>query len=78
MLLTILAVVVYLVGIPFAAGMLGNKWSRTDWFFACFIGAFSWFAVALFVIVLGACAISQRVYRAGLWLNDRIDDIFMD
>ncbi len=78
MLFTILAVVVYLVGIPFAAGMLGNKWSKTDWFFACFIGFFSWFAVVLFVIVLVACAIAQRVYRAGLWLSDHIDAIFMD
>lgn len=46
---TALFVFVYLVGVPFAAGVIGEKCGKGDWIFAAVIAAMSWIGTGLFL-----------------------------
>jgi hypothetical protein len=68
-------VFVYLAGIPFAAGVLGQKCSKGDWAFAVFLGLFSWAGTGLFVGMMLAMFAATKIYNAGMWASERLGDL---
>jgi hypothetical protein len=71
----VIAVLVYLAGVPFAAGVIGEKCGKGDWAFAAFLGALSWIGAALFVGMMLAMFMGARIYRAGMWMSERLGDL---
>jgi hypothetical protein len=63
-------VLIYLAGIPFAAGILGEKCGKGDWAFAAFIGVMSWAGAILFMSMMFAMFAATRLYRAGMWASN--------
>ena len=63
---------VYLAGIPFAAGILGEKCSKGDWAFAIGMGVLSWFGVVLFIGVFFLLFAATKIYSAGMWVSERL------
>ena len=66
---------VYLAGVPFAAGVIGEKCGKGDWAFAAFLGALSWIGAAFFVGMMLAMFMGARIYRAGMWVSERLGDL---
>ena len=73
--MSVIAVLIYLAGVPFAAGVLGEKCSKGDWAFAAFIGALSWIGVILFVGMMLAVFAATRIYRVGMWVSNLLMDL---
>lgn len=72
---TALFVFVYLVGVPFAAGVIGEKCGKGDWIFAAVIAAMSWIGTGLFLGMMLVMYLGVRIYRAGMWLSDHLGDL---
>lgn len=72
---TVLFVLVYLVGVPFAAGVIGEKYGIGDWGFAVFLGALSWLGTGFFVGMMLAMFAATKIYRAGMWASERLGDL---
>ncbi|MBE2233659.1 MAG: hypothetical protein IAE85_09205 [Anaerolinea sp.] len=68
-------VLVYLAGIPFAAGVIGEKCGKGDWAFAAFIGLMSWAGTGLFVGMMLAMFAATKIYNAGMWASERLGDL---
>ena len=68
-------VLVYLAGIPFAAGVIGEKCGKGDWAFAAFLGLMSWIGAGLFVGMMLAMFAATRIYSAGMWVSERLGDL---
>ena len=73
--ITVLFIAVYLAGIPFAAGVLGQKSCKGDWAFAAIIGLMSWAGTGLFVGMMLAMFAATRIYSAGMWVSERLGNL---
>lgn len=68
----------YLIGIPFTIGLLGEKCSRIDWVLSILFGLGSWLSAAMFFGAMIAMSVGCKAYEAGRWLSDKAGDIFFD
>ena len=69
---TVLLVSAYLAGVPFAAGVFGEKCGKVDWTVAVVLSVLSWVTVVLFLSLVLAMFAATKIYRAGMWVSDRL------
>lgn len=72
---TALFVFVHLIGVPFAAGIIGEKNGKGDWAFALIIALMSWVGVGLFLGIMLMMYLAVQIYRISMKLSERLDDL---
>jgi len=72
---TVLFIAVYLMGIPFMMGLLGEKCSKMDWAISIFLGIFSWAGVTLFFVLTTIIFATTKLYSLGVWVQTQMDRI---
>lgn len=70
--LTALCIILYLAGIPVAAGVIGQPCGKADKAFRALSAILSWLGVALLVSITFAFVAWFRLYAVGRWIETQL------